>query len=134
MCAIVVAIRRQTEATPYTRLGASSTMVSNGNGRSCALFLLLTLVSAVLVADVNARSALQRQEQPGGGLIDTRFWQGVLNKTLEGNVEQAFNLVLGRMSDDISGAMNRFTGFLDSVRRNVTSVIQDGVRTRPTAT
>ncbi|KAL3201946.1 hypothetical protein MRX96_012215 [Rhipicephalus microplus] len=109
-------------------------MVSNGKEKSCALLLLLTLLSAVLVADVRARSALQRQDQPGGGLIDTRFWQGILNKTLDGNVEQAFNMVIGRMSDDISGAMNRFTGFLDTVRRNVTSVIQDGMRTRNTAT
>lgn len=108
-------------------------MVSHGRGRSCALVLLVTLLSAVLVTEVRARSALLRQDQPGGGLIDTRFWQGVLNKTLEGNLEQAFNLVFGRMSDDISGAMNRFTTFLDGVRRNVTSVIQDGVRTRPTA-
>lgn len=110
-------------------------MFTYKNGRSCALVLLLALLFAVLVADVRARSALQRQqEQPGNGFIDTRFWQGVLNKTLEGNVEQAFNLVIGRMSNDISGAMNRFTGFLDSVRRNVTSVIQDGMRTRPAAT
>ncbi|KAH7945627.1 hypothetical protein HPB49_013420 [Dermacentor silvarum] len=85
----------------------SSIMVSHGRGRSCALVLLVTLLSAVLVTEVRARSALLRQDQPGGGLIDTRFWQGVLNKTLEGNLEQAFNLVFGRMSDDISGAMSK---------------------------
>uniref|UniRef100_A0A023FDI4 Putative secreted protein n=1 Tax=Amblyomma cajennense TaxID=34607 RepID=A0A023FDI4_AMBCJ len=104
-------------------------MARYGHSRFCALAVLLLL--AVFTTTVRARSPA-RQDQLVGGLADGRFWQGVLNRTLEGNVQQAFNMVFGRVSDDIATAMNRVSNFLDGVRRNVTSAIQNRARRTPT--
>ncbi|XP_077483204.1 uncharacterized protein LOC144093549 [Amblyomma americanum] len=104
-------------------------MARYGHGRFCALAVLLLLT--VFTAGVRARSTV-RQDQLVGGVVDGRFWQGVLNRTLEGNVQQAFNMVFSRVSDDIANAMNRVSNFLDGVRRNVTSAIQNRPRTMPT--
>ncbi|XP_054926342.1 uncharacterized protein [Dermacentor andersoni] len=88
--------------------------------------LLLLLLSAVVILsnDVRAASLLE------GRQVDAHFWQGVLNKTAEGNTEQAFAMVLGKVSDDLAGATDRINEFLDGVRRNVTSVIQEGVKNK----
>ncbi|XP_072140697.1 uncharacterized protein [Dermacentor andersoni] len=40
----------------------------------------------------------------GGRQVDAHFLQGVLNKTAEGNMEQASTMVLGYVSDDLTGA------------------------------
>lgn len=81
-------------------------------------FLLLS-VSLVL----GARSTRQSEDVSSVG--DARFWQRVLNKTLSGNVDQAFGMVFARVSDDLATAVNRIGSFLDGVRRNVTSVVRD---------
>lgn len=90
-----------------------------------SVLLLLVLSVLVLVADdVDAAGLLE------GRQVDAQFWQGVLNKTVEGNADQAFSIILAKVSDDLAGAMDRINDFLDGVRRNVTSVIQEGVKNK----
>lgn len=89
------------------------------SGRTCVLFFLLLSVSLVL----GARSVRRSDDVSSVG--DVRFWQRVLNKTLSGNVDQAFGMVFSRVSDDLASAVNRIGTFLDGVRRNVTSVVRD---------
>ncbi|XP_075547498.1 uncharacterized protein LOC142581950 [Dermacentor variabilis] len=91
---------------------------------SSLLLLLLLSAVAILSNEVRAASLLE------GRQVDAQFWQGVLNKTAEGNMEQAFAMVLGKVSDDLAGAMDRVNEFLDGVRRNVTSVLQEGVKNK----
>ncbi|XP_054926819.2 uncharacterized protein [Dermacentor andersoni] len=94
-------------------------------GATSSLLLLLLLSAVVLLSnEVRAASLLE------GRQVDAHFWQGVLNKTAEGSMEQAFTMVLGKVSDDLAGAMDRINEFLDGVRRNVTSVIQEGVKNK----
>ncbi|KAK8782462.1 hypothetical protein V5799_016197, partial [Amblyomma americanum] len=70
-------------------------------GRVTMLLLLLSM-ALILVASVHAAGL----PDAGAMLADSaQFWQGVLNKTLEGNREQAFSMVLAKVSDDLSGAM-----------------------------
>lgn len=89
------------------------------SGRTCVLFFLLLSVSLVL----GARSVRRSEDISSVG--DARFWQRVLNKTLSGNVDQAFGMVFSRVSDDLASAVNRIGTFLDGVRRNVTTVVRD---------
>ncbi|XP_070393263.1 uncharacterized protein [Dermacentor albipictus] len=88
--------------------------------------LLLLLLSAVVILSNEVRAASLLE----GRQVDAHFWQGVLNKTAEGNMEQAFAMVLGKVSDDLAGATDRMNEFLDGVRRNLTSVIQEGVKNK----
>ncbi|XP_037572536.1 uncharacterized protein LOC119455145 [Dermacentor silvarum] len=92
--------------------------------RFCVAALLLLSAVVLLADDVHAASVLE------GHQADAQFWQGVLNKTVEGNTDQAFSMVLAKVSDDLAGAMDRINEFLDGVRRNVTSVIQQGVKNK----
>ncbi|KAL1424533.1 hypothetical protein MTO96_020080 [Rhipicephalus appendiculatus] len=90
-----------------------------------ATSVLLLLLGLVLLADDAGAAGLLEGRQ-----VDAQFWQGVLNKTAEGNADQAFSMVLAKVSDDLAGAMDRINEFLDGVRRNVTSVIQEGVKNK----
>ncbi|XP_072144194.1 uncharacterized protein [Dermacentor andersoni] len=71
-------------------------------GATSSLLLLLLLSAVVLLSnEVRAASLLE------GRQVDAHFWQGVLNKTAEGSMEQAFTMVLGKVSDDLAGAMEQ---------------------------
>ncbi|CAN7982728.1 unnamed protein product, partial [Ixodes hexagonus] len=91
--------------------------------RKCSVALLLMLVLATLVCVEpkhlirrNALAAKIAQRRMG----DIEFLQQVFNRTVEGNMDEAFSMVIARVSDDLSNTMSKITEFLDEVRRNIT--------------
>ncbi|EEC17211.1 uncharacterized protein LOC8040012 [Ixodes scapularis] len=90
----------------------------------CRVSLLLLLTLAVLVCVVEPRHLTRRnalaakiaQRRMG----DIEFLQQIFNRTVEGDMEEAFSMVVARVSDDLSNTMSKITDFLEEVRRNIT--------------
>ncbi|XP_042150792.1 uncharacterized protein LOC121838541 [Ixodes scapularis] len=90
----------------------------------CRVSLLLLLTLAVLVYVVEPRHLTRRnalaakiaQRRMG----DIEFLQQIFNRTVEGDMEEAFSMVVARVSDDLSNTMSKITDFLEEVRRNIT--------------
>lgn len=85
----------------------------------CALVLVLVAVRYAEPRELQRRNVLSSkigQRRMG----DIEFMQQVFNRTLEGDMEQAFSMLIAKVSDDLSTTMSKITDFLEGFKRNIT--------------